>query len=43
MENNREPGTAEMTPEADIDGAWKEAFQNYLEPFFALCLAEIHR
>ena len=30
------------TPTADMDGAWKEAFTEYLEPFFALCLPHVH-
>jgi hypothetical protein len=29
-------------PVSDLDGAFKEAFHEYLEPFFAFCLEEVH-
>jgi len=34
---------AESAPTiVDYDGAWKEALDEYLEPFLALCFAVVH-
>jgi hypothetical protein len=29
-------------PTTDFDGAWKEALEQYLEPFLALCFPQAH-
>jgi hypothetical protein len=33
---------SDSPPDSDIDGAWKEAFNEYLQAFFALCLSAVH-
>jgi hypothetical protein len=35
-------GTESAATIVDYDGAWKEALDEYLEPFLALCFAVVH-